>query len=36
MGAEVAQIASSHVAMLSQPEAVAEVILDAVEAASAN
>ncbi|MEL6363115.1 MAG: alpha/beta hydrolase [Pseudomonadota bacterium] len=36
MGAEVTQIVSSHVAMLSQPEAVAEVILTAVEAASAN
>lgn len=36
MGAEVTQIASSHVAMLSQPEAVAEVILNAVEAASAD
>lgn len=36
MGAEVTSVASSHVAMLSQPEAVAEVILKAVTAASAN
>lgn len=34
MGAEITLVASSHVAMLSQPEAVAQVILDAVEAAS--
>lgn len=34
--AQVTSIASSHVAMLSQPEAVAEVILEAVEAASAD
>ncbi|MEM1362355.1 MAG: alpha/beta hydrolase [Pseudomonadota bacterium] len=31
IGAEITTIASSHVAMLSQPEAVAEVILGAVE-----
>ncbi|CUJ82707.1 Alpha/beta hydrolase family protein [Ruegeria denitrificans] len=36
MGAEITTLASSHVAMLSQPEAVAEVILSAVEAASSN
>lgn len=36
MGAEVTPLASSHVAMLSQPEAVADVILAAVEAASGN
>ncbi|MEM8813134.1 MAG: alpha/beta hydrolase [Pseudomonadota bacterium] len=32
MGAKVTSIASSHVAMLSQPQAVAQVILDAVAA----
>ncbi|MEM6610238.1 MAG: alpha/beta hydrolase [Pseudomonadota bacterium] len=32
MGAEVTVVASSHAAMLSQPEAVAAVILDAVDA----
>ena len=36
MGAEVTAVASSHVAMLSQPHAIAEVILNAVEAASAE
>ncbi len=36
MGAETTAVASSHVAMLSQPEAVAQVIMGAVEAASAN
>ncbi|MEO0543096.1 MAG: alpha/beta hydrolase [Pseudomonadota bacterium] len=36
MGAQVTPIASSHAAMLSQPEAVAEVILDAVAAVSAD
>ncbi|MEM9319445.1 MAG: alpha/beta hydrolase [Pseudomonadota bacterium] len=36
MGAEVTPVASSHVAMLSQPEAVAEVILDAIAGASAD
>lgn len=34
MEAEVTRIASSHAAMLSEPEAVAQVILDAVAAAS--
>ncbi|MEM7242263.1 MAG: alpha/beta hydrolase [Pseudomonadota bacterium] len=34
MGADVTKIASSHVAMLSQPQAVADVILNAVQAAS--
>ncbi len=34
MGAEITTVASSHVAMLSKPEAVAEVILSAVDAAS--
>ncbi|MEM8631675.1 MAG: alpha/beta hydrolase [Pseudomonadota bacterium] len=34
MGADITTVASSHVAMLSQPEAVATVILDAVAAAS--
>ncbi|MEM7208419.1 MAG: alpha/beta hydrolase [Pseudomonadota bacterium] len=33
MGAQITPVASSHVAMLSQPEAVAQVILKAVEAA---
>lgn len=36
MGAEVTAVSSSHVAMLAQPEAVAEVILKAVAAASAD
>lgn len=36
MGAEVTTVSSSHVAMLSQPEAVAEVILAAVKAASSE
>lgn len=36
MGAEITTVSSSHVAMLSQPEAVAEVILAAVEAATSN
>ncbi|MEM7189003.1 MAG: alpha/beta hydrolase [Pseudomonadota bacterium] len=36
MGAEVTAVEASHVAMLAQPEAVAEVILGAVEAASAD
>lgn len=34
MGAEITGVAASHAAMLSQPEAVAEVILKAVEAVS--
>lgn len=34
MGADITTVASGHVAMLSQPEAVATVILDAVAAAS--
>ena len=36
MGAEITSVSSSHVAMLSQPDAVAKVILDAVEAASSK
>lgn len=36
MGAEITTVSSSHVAMLSQPEAVAGVILAAVEAASSE
>lgn len=36
MGAEITPIAASHAAMLSQPEAVAEVILDAVAAVSSD
>ena len=36
MGADVTSVPSSHVAMLSQPEAVADVILTAVSAASAD
>ncbi len=36
MGAAITPLASSHVAMLSQPEAVADVILSAVDAVSAD
>ncbi|MEL6170267.1 MAG: alpha/beta hydrolase [Pseudomonadota bacterium] len=36
MGADITTVSSSHVAMLSQPEAVAEVILNSVDAASAD
>ncbi len=36
MGAETTTLSASHVAMLAQPEAVAEVILEAVTAASEN
>lgn len=36
MGAQVTKVGASHVAMLSQPEAVAEVILAAVAAAATN
>jgi len=36
MGAEVTKVATSHVAMLADPEAVAEVILQAVEAVDAD
>ena len=36
MGADITAVPSSHVAMLSHPEAVAEVILAAVHAASSN
>ena len=36
MGADITTIASSHVAMLSQPQAVADVILEAVAAVSAD
>ena len=36
MGADVSVLPSSHVAMLAQPEAVASVILNAVETLAAN
>ena len=36
MGAEITTVSASHVPMLAQPEAVAEVILKAVAAASEN
>jgi pimeloyl-ACP methyl ester carboxylesterase len=36
MGAKVTSVAASHAAMLSQPQAVADVILEAVEMASSN
>lgn len=36
MGAEITQLASSHVVMLAQPEAVAEVILNAVDMVASN